>query len=154
MSTPTAAERIASVEARRQKLREGHAAAHAEQLAIDMEALVELEAEHGFDQILRIDLSAWKAGVGAATMVAARVPLASESVFRRFEQTVSKAKSGTSSAHDASQTLARSCLVYPSEKSAPELYAATMELAPGVLSHLALQVVKAVQGNAEEEKKG
>jgi thiamine pyrophosphokinase len=34
--------------------------ARAEQEATDLEALVELEAEHGFDRILRVNLRGWK----------------------------------------------------------------------------------------------
>lgn len=148
---PTAAERIAAAMEKRERLKAEEAAAFAEQQANDIEQLVELEAEHGFDRVYRIDLNGWKPGSGAATMVVVRIPLKSESVFKRFEDTVSKPKSDNLK---AAVILAESCLVYPNRKEHAELYEATMELAPGILSNAGLQVVKVVQGAVEEEKKG
>lgn len=154
----TPAERIAAALEKREKLKAAEAEAFAEQQAADIEALVELEAEHGFERILRIDLNGWKPGMGAATMVVARVPLASESLFKRFEQTIAKAKPNSTEGHTAAIQLGEACIVYPPRPKPAEmagsLYAATMELAPGVISNVALQVSKAVQGQAEEEKKG
>jgi hypothetical protein len=154
VSAPTAAERIAAVQAKRAALQATEKAAFDEQQATDLEALVALEEEHGFDRVLRVDVGGWKPGTGATTLMAARIPLASESYYKRFEQTVAKAKDGTTVKVEAGYTLARACLVYPSEKGEPELYKATVDIAPGILSHLAHQIVKAVQGQAEEEKKG
>lgn len=154
MSAPTPAERIAAAHAKRAALQAQEKALFDEQQAADLEALVDLEAEHGFDRVLRVDLTGWKPGTGAATMAVVRVPYGSEAYFKRFEQTIAKAKDGSTTRVDAGYTLARACLVYPSEKDAPDLYKATMDLAPGILSHLAHQIVKAVQGQAEEEKKG
>lgn len=150
----TPAERIKAAEAKREALRAAHAEAHAEQQAIDFEALVALEEEHGFERVLRVDIGGWKSGVGAATMVVARIPDRREAFFRRFEQTTAKAKQGTTQSLDAAHLLAEACLIYPSKKDHPELHEATLELAAGVLTNMALQVAKIVQGNAEEEKKG
>ncbi|MBP9863389.1 MAG: hypothetical protein KBD62_35920 [Kofleriaceae bacterium] len=148
MSVPTAAERIAAVNERRERLKKEEAAAFAEQQANDLEALADLEATHGFDRVVRIDLNGWKPASGAATMIVVRVPLKSEDYFKRFEDTVSKPKSDNLK---ATTQLASACLVYPSDK---DLLAATMELAPGILSNAGLQIIHAVQGRAEEEKKG
>lgn len=150
----TADEIIKAAEARREALRAAHAEAHKLQQAIDIVALVDLEEAHGFERVLRVDIGGWKAGVGAATMVVARIPDRREAFFRRYEQTVAKAKPGTTAALDAAHMLAEACLIYPSKKEHSELHEATMELAAGVLTNLALQVAKIVQGNAEEEKKG
>ncbi len=147
-------EKLDALEVRRQAIREAHAAAYEEQLLADMTALVDLEEEHGFERTVRVDLGSWKSGVGAATMVVARIPGRGSDMFKRYEQSIARAKSGTTDMLNAAHQLAESCLVYPSKKAAPELYEATMELAPGVLTNLALQVSKAVQGHAEEEKKG
>lgn len=147
----TPEERIAAAQARRDALKAAEAAAFAEQQATDLEALVELEAEHGFERIVRVDLTGWKSGSGAATMVVGRVPLKSESFFKRFVDTVAKPNSDNVK---ATETLADACVVYPNRKDHPELYAATMELAPGVLASVGLQIVKAAQGRTEEEKKG
>lgn len=150
----TPEEIIKGAEARREAIRKAHGEAHLAQQAVDIVALVELEEEHGYERIMRVDIGGWKKGVGAATMVVARIPDRRETFFRRYEQTVAKAKPGTTSALDAAHMLAEACLIYPSKKDHPELHEATMELAAGVLTNLALQVAKIVQGNAEEEKKG
>lgn len=150
----TPAERIAAVEARRAAARAEVAAAHAEQQATDLEALADLEETHGYERILRIDINGWAVGQGAATLVVTRVPKASEKVFKRFQETVEASKKGATASSAAAETLARSCLVYPSPESAKALYDATIDLAPGILGHVALQIVEAVQGRAEEEKKG
>lgn len=150
----TAAERIAAAQARRDAQKAAEAEAFAEQQAIDLEALVDLEAEHGFERIVRIDIGGWKPDSGAATMVIARVPMKAEKAVTRYEQTVSKAKDGSTTRHDAAVTLASFCLVYPDRGTAKDLYDATLELAAGVLFHVGVQVMRVVQGNAEEEKKG
>jgi len=143
----------AAAEARQGLLQEEFDADFAEQEAIDFDALVALQEEHGIGRIEKVSIDSWKQGIGAATMVVCRVPLASESYFRRFEQTISK-KDSTVNPSDAGRTLARSCQIYPSEKAQPELYKATMNLADGALSKLAVLIVNAVQGRADEEKKG
>lgn len=150
---PTPAERIAAAQQRRDAIREEHAHAYAEQQATDLEVVAALEDEHGFERVLRIDVGGWKAGEGAATLVVVRIPKSSESVFKRYEQTVSKAKTGTTAGLDAAHMLAEACLLYPSKKNQKDLYDATMELASGIRSNMAFQIAKVVQGNAEEEKK-
>lgn len=143
--------RKATALAKRAALKSAEAEAFAEQEAIDFERLVDLEEEHGFERVLRIDLGGWKPNAGAATMVVARVPLGSERDYKRFEETVSKPKSENLK---AAHTLALACIVYPHPKNDAALYAATLELAPGLLTHVAGQIAAAVQGRAEEEKKG
>jgi len=147
----TPAERIAAAQERRAALKAEEAAAFAEQQATDIEQLADLEEAHGFDRVLRVDLSGWKAGSGAATMVVVRIPLKSESFYKRYVDTVAAKNSDPVK---ATETLAEACLVYPNPKRDAAMYAATMELAPGVLANAGLQVLHAVQGKAEEEKKG
>ena len=148
------AERIAAAMAKRESIKASEALAFAEQQATDIEALVDLEGEHGFERIIRIDIDGWKPGVGAATMVVIRVPLSSEKVFKRFQDTFAKAKEGSTTKSDAGITLGRACVVYPSEKTDKALFDATIELADGVLAHAGGQIVGRLQGSAEEEKKG
>lgn len=148
----TPQERIAAALAKREAQKQAEAAAFAEQQATDIEALVELEAEHGFDRILRIDIKGWRPGSGAATLVAAKIPTGSSSLVRRYEQRVARAKQGTTEILDAGEQLAKACVVYPALDS--ELGKATLDLAPGILANVALQVIRHVQGEAEEEKKG
>ncbi len=147
----TPQERIEAAKKRIADQRESHESARLEQHATDLEKLAELEAEHGPDRLVKVGLKSWKEG--AATMVVACVPAKRDTVFRRYEQTISKAKSGTTQHLDSSHLLAESCLVYPSKKNEPELYDATFDLAPGALSHLALLLVKGAQG-ADDEGKG
>lgn len=138
------------LEARRQKLREAHAAAHHEQELVDLARVIDLEEEHGFDRILRINLRGWKADSGATTLVVARIPQGRDGFVKRFEETVSKPKSENLK---ALHMLAVSCIVYPSPKDEKELYEATLNLAPGMLSNVGHAVIEAVQGKVEEEKK-
>ena len=148
----SAADRIAAAQARRDAQRAAEAEAHAEQLANDLEALADLEAEHGYDRVLRVDLRGWKPGPGAATMVVARIPTKRDDIFKRFESMAARAKSGTDDGLKALHQLAEACIVYPARKS--DELAATMDLAPGILSNRGLQLVQHVQGAAAEEKKG
>jgi hypothetical protein len=147
----TPQERIEAAKKKIADQREAHENARLEQHAIDLEKLAELEAEHGPDRLVRVGLKSW--GSGAATIVVARLPAARDVVFRRYEQTIAKAKPGTTQVLDASHQLTESCLVYPAKSTDPALYAATMELAPGAHTHLALLIAKGVQG-AEDEGKG
>lgn len=145
------AERIAAAQAKIAAQREAHENARLEQHAADLEKLAELELEHGPDRLVRVGLKSWKDG--AATMIVAKLPAKRDAVFRRYEQTVSKAKQGTTQGLDASHLLAESCLVYPLKKDDADCYEATMELAPGALTHIAILIAKGVQGAADEEGK-
>lgn len=153
MSKPTPEERIKAALEKRAQMQAAEANAYAEQQASDIEALVDLESEHGFDRVLRIDLVGWKPGSGASTLVAARIPLGSEKVIKRFEDTVAKSKERTTANLTAMQTVGLSCIVYPDREKQKELYDATIELAPAIVSKVGELVVKAVHGKAEEEKK-
>lgn len=147
----TPEQRVAAANERRAALKALEAEAHAEQQATDIERLVDLEEKHGFDRILRIDLGGWKPDAGAATLVAARVPLASEATFRRFQNTIGNPKADHT---EAANTFAAACLVYPHRTNDEQLYKATIELAPGILIAVAAELSKAAMGHAEEEKKG
>lgn len=149
----TTEERRAAALEKREALKVDFAAAFAEQQVNDLEALVELEAEHGFGRVIKIDIGGWKAGEGAATLVVVRVPRARDAFFKRYEETVTKAKEGTTARLEAAHMLTESCLLYPSKKDQKELYDATFDLAAGIRTHLAIEISKAVQGSAEEEKK-
>jgi hypothetical protein len=104
---------------KRDEQRTSEAKAHALQEIVDLEAIAELEAEHGFDRVLPVKLIGWKPGADAAAL----------------------------------HTLAEACVVYPDRKTQKDLYEATMELAPGILSKSGGLIVKAVEGKADEEKK-
>jgi hypothetical protein len=144
---------FAELEARREARRQAHIEAHETQRLLDLERLDALEEEHGYGRVLKVELGTWRDGSGAATMMVLRLPLASEAVFKRFQQQVSSGKASPASKLEAAEVLARSCVVYPHPKSEADAYNATVEMAPGVLGNLALQIVSAVQGRAEAEGK-
>lgn len=144
--------RIAAAQAKRKAIADSEKLPYLEQRAADMETLAELEAEHGSDRVLRIDLKGWTPGKGAATMVVVRLPLSSESVFRRFRTKVSKRELKPHEGVEAEEELARACMVYPHPKNARELYEATIDIGPGLLAHAATEIVRWAQGKAAEEK--
>jgi hypothetical protein len=104
--------------AKRDEQRKTEAKAHAQQDIIDREAIADLEAEHGFDRVLPIALLGWKPNAGAATIVAVRVPLKSESIIKRYESQITKPKPDLAA---ALHLLAESCVVYPDRKTQKDL---------------------------------
>lgn len=145
---------IAALEAKRDKSREELEKARTVQYAADLERLVELEDEHGQNGVLKVGLSkVWKKDKGAATLAVVKLPEEKDKLFRRFEIAAAKSKSGDETLK-AGHLLAESCLVYPSKKDDPELYAATINLAPGVFSMIANAIAERVQGSRDEGKGG
>lgn len=139
---------------RRDLLKADYDKAHKAQYALDFVELVNLEEQHGFGRVMRIDLGGWEKDKGAATLVVVRIPERRESFFKRYEQTVARSKPESTQRLDAAHQLAMACLLYPSKKEHPELHEATLNLADGVLSNIAYQIANVVQGKAEDEKKG
>lgn len=147
----TPADRIKEAEKRREAREKAYTEAFELQHADDLEALDKLEEEHGWGRTLRIDLGGWQAGMGAVTMMVAKLPLGSDATFKRFaQQSVGKEKK-PQAILDSGDTFGASCVIYPEPGS--DAYKATVEAFPGVLSNVAVQVVKAVQGRAAEEGK-
>lgn len=148
---PTAAERIAAARSKRDALQAVEETARDEQLANDLEAIADLEAEHGFERIIRIQLPGWTPGKGAPTCVAVRVPYAKEQKCKRFIQLINASKEHTRERIEASEQLGESCMVYP--KLGTDEYKAALEIAPLILTHAAAQIVKASQGQVEKREK-
>ncbi len=147
----TPAERIAQAEKRREAREKAYTEAFELQHADDLEALDRLEDEHGWGRIHRIDLTAWQPGTGAVTLIAAKLPLSSDATFKRFaQQSVGKDKK-PAAVIESGEAFGASCVVYPEPGS--DAYKATVEAFAGVLGHVAVQVVQAVQGRAAEEGK-
>lgn len=144
--------RIAKAQERRKAIADAEKLPRLEQQAADLEAIADLEDSHGSERILRVDLRGWVPNRGAATLVAALLPESGDHKFARFQQVASKGdKLKGSERVDAQESLARSCLAYPDPKTQKELYEATIAIAPGVLGHVAKQIVEYVQGKAIEE---
>lgn len=147
----TPAERIAQAEKRREAREKAYTEAREAQHADDLEALDRLEEEHGWGRTLRIELDGWQPGSGATTMIVAKLPLSSDATFKKFaQQSVGKEKK-PAAVVESGETFGASCVVYPEPSS--DAYRATIESFAGVLGHVAVQVVKAVQGRAAEEGK-
>ena len=148
----SAADRIVAAQAKRDAIKLTEDTARQEQFAIDIEAIVELEAEHGYDRIVRIDIGSWKPDMGAPTCVAVRIPLNSEKKFKRFLDQINRAKEHSKEKLEAQGLLARSCFVYPALDSAE--FTAALEVGPGLLEHAAYEIIQRSQGKAAEEGKG
>lgn len=149
----TIEEREAAIAKRRADRAEANDLARREQRLVDLEALDALEAEHGHERVFGVDLIGWQAGTGATTMVVYRLPLSSESVWRRFAQQANATNQSAQQKVDAAEALARVCIVYPSNKDAPEMFRATVEQAAGILGNVAKQIAERLQGAAQQEEK-
>ena len=155
MSTPAeqALERIAIAQARRKALVDSEREARVLQQADDIEAIVELEELHGSERVLRIELDCWAPNRGAATCVAVLLPEAGDHKFKRFQQIANRDELKPAEKVDASDVLARSCIVYPHPKDAPEMYKATVSLSSGILAYVTNQIITHVRGRLVEEGK-
>ena len=142
---------LEQIEARRAELRAANERAQDEQLTTDMARVLELEEEHGYDAVEVIRLARYRPG--ATALVVAEVPRASDHRFKRYRQVAGSEKSNSAAKTDAADLFAKSCMLYPSPKDQAELYEVTVDAAPGILGHVALQLVKAVQGRELEEGK-
>lgn len=149
-------EQLASIAKARAARKGGEDLARKRQQVVDLEALSGLEEEHGFNRVLRIDIEGWKSGAGAATMVVVLLPERRDAKFKRFQQELNKERPESSKRLDAADKLARSCLVYPDAKTddGKSLLESTLELAPGLLTHVANQIDGWATGKAMEEGKG
>jgi hypothetical protein len=157
----TVDEQIEALNERRAKGKEAHDTAWKTQHVVDLAALADLEDEHGYDRLVRVELRGWKADSGAATMAVAKRARKSDKLYKRFVDMVRRSKKGEKidegEVEKAGNLLANSCLVYPAppEKGADGgAYEATLELFPGLLTSVANAIVVAAMGKAEEEGKG
>lgn len=128
------AERAASKEADR-----------AAQLAVDLDALMALEDEHGEGRVYRHDLPAYVPGL--PTMVIARTPTPAE--YKRFRDMMRKAKTASEQGA-AIDLLAAPCRVYPDAEAYDKLLARF----PGLGDSLAKPILKLAEGSKEEQGKG
>ncbi len=148
----TPQERLSAARKARGDQRNREAEIRAEQEAADIEAIAALESQFGFDRIRAIRLSTWAPDRGAPTTIAVRVPLGSEKLCQRFIETINRAKEGSRERLAAQDALAYECWEYPARGT--PAYEAALELAPLVLAHAAVQIVRAAEGVAEAEGKG
>lgn len=149
--------RIAASAARRKAKADAEKLPRLEQEAADLERVAELEEEHGSERVLVVRLPhGWTPGRGAATLVAALLPETEDRKFRRWKDLAMHTRNAKAAdITEAENQFAASCIVYPDRKSEAEkaMYEATIQLAPGILGHVAAQVAEWVQGKAEERGK-
>ncbi len=142
---------VADIEAQRTKLRAALDDNRAEQNAKDMAEVLRLEEEMGYEAVEVVYLARWSAP--ATTLVVAEIPRAADHRFKRYQQQANSNKASGAKKIEAGDTFARSCLLYPSPKDQTELFEETINVAPGLLGHVALQLVVAVQGREQDEGK-
>ena len=107
--TPTPQERLAERQAQREQRKEERAAKRAEQELVDLDALEELEAEHGMGAISQTPIDYVE---GLPTVVYARTPTTAE--MARFRATIKPKRDGKSGdLAQAKADLADICLLYP-----------------------------------------
>lgn len=136
------------IQEERAKRKELHAQAEQEQFATDLEALNDLEIEHGDGTIGAVSVRFVQ---GFPTRAFFKTP--SSIQYKRYVDQVHKAvdKKNTSAQRAAQETLAKSCWVYPKDADAQ---AAMLESFPGLLTSIALAAASLAEGRAEEEGKG
>ena len=142
---------LEEISVRRAEMRSANDDARAAQHVADMAEVLRLEEEHGYEAVEVVQLARW--APGATTLVAAKIPRASDNFFKRYRQTAGSDKASAGTKIDAGDQFSRSCLLYPHPKNQVELFEATINVAPGLLGHVALQLVLAVQGREIEEGK-
>lgn len=154
-------EQIEELNERRAKGKATHDAAWKAQHLVDLAALADLEDEHGYDRLVRVELRGWKADSGATTMAVAKRARKSDKLYKRFVDMVRRSRKGEkvddAEVERAGNLLAESCLVYPAppaKQGDGGAYESTLELFPGLLTSVAGAIVTAAMGRAEEEGKG
>ena len=153
MAELTAEERIAAVAKRRAERESQNESARIEQMATDLEAIDLLEAEHGHDRVFKVELVGWQPGLGAATMIAYRLPMAREAVAKRFLQQANAKNLGAQQMVDAQEAMAKVCIVYPDPTKQAELYKATTELSGILLYKIGQRIYDQLCGKVQEEGK-
>ncbi len=138
--------KIAELEAKLEKRKSDSAKAERTQYAIDLEARLALEEEHG--AIAGVKVPRFKVGIPTSAFL--RTPTGVE--YKRYIDMIGKAvdKKNMVSVRAASELLAKACWVYP---STDEAKAAMVEAFPGLLTPLSAAAAALAEGKGEEEGK-
>lgn len=149
MSDEVKETRLQAIERKRAEQRAAATAGAEDQEATDLEAIVELEAQHGFNNVAVLELP--YLGEGLPVRVAVRAPTAAE--FKRYRAKCVPMKDGRNNEipgdpFAAAEQLAATCFVYPARDVLDTLCAAR----PGLLVQLGVQAAKLA--SAEEERQG
>lgn len=140
--------KIAEIEERRAARRAELAKAEEAQFVKDLEALDELEAQHGAGVVGSVRCARFIPGL--PTRVFVRPPKADE--YDRYTSQYGRAKDKQSTAgqRDAIKLLGTTCWLYPVDK---DVRAKLVEEFPGLLIAVGLEAAKRGEAEAEEEKK-
>lgn len=137
---------IEEIEARRTARREANEKARLEQLAIDLEALDALEAQHGDGRVGRIDLPAFVPGLPVFVVVTCPA----EDVHRRYRAMMRAGVNDKRKQLEAFDMLGASCLGYPDKAKFSEVVAKFGGIPDGV----GLLASKLADGRSADEGKG
>lgn len=144
---PTAAQKLAAAEAARAEKRERQAEARAAQRLIDLEAVAELETEHGASRVAIIDVPHTP---GLPTLVVARC--AEEAELKRYRFRLKPEKDGTpGDSVGAAEEMADNCLIYPKDAA---VYQRLRAERPGIHAQIGVAAVQLAVGKQAEEGKG
>jgi len=138
---------IEEIEAERAARKAALAAQRLEQLATDLQALNDLEIQHGDGKIVRVDIGRYVPGL--PTMVIMRLPKPVE--FKRYTDMIAARGDAPGEQLNPSIMLAESCRLYPAEKEDYERVKAEFT---GLHINAAVALRKACEGSAVEEGKG
>lgn len=138
---------LEAIEKRRAERRDETAKKRKAQLVVDMTALDELEEEHGFEGVARLNTDRFVDGL--PTMVVVRAPKGVE--YKRFTQQVRNAQGKHTKMGEAQDALAELVWLYPSDD---ELKKQMKEAFPGLLSSVAVAAVGLADLKEQEEGKG
>lgn len=127
-------------EARKEKLR----ADFDEQRAIDLEAVDDLEIEHGDNAIASVDIPYRP---GEPTLVCVRAPNVAE--MKRYRARVKPRKGGEVAAVEAAEELARSVMVYPG----PEMRETLTQRIPMLEANAGVKALQLAGAISEDEGK-
>jgi len=138
--------KLEAIEAKREARKAELAKKYNEQRAIDLEAIDELEIEHGDSNIRVVDVPFTP---GLPTCFAGKCP--SPDLVKRYRTRVSPKKDGSTDASPmaAAQEVGAACRVYPDAETWAKLLAAR----PGIDVQLGLEVLRLAAGRAQEEGK-
>lgn len=139
-------DRLADIEAKRAARRAEIEAARDEQKAADLEAIFEIEAEHGDTNVSHIQVAHVP---GLPVLIAVRCPTPAE--LKRYRARCKPTSDGKMpDTVAAAEELAAACRVYPSA----ELYARIGEARPGAHVLAGFEALKLAGARAADEGKG
>lgn len=141
--------KIEEIEKRRAERKAATQRARDDQYAKDLEALDELEASHGDENVSRLAVNGFRPGL--PTFVVVRVPTDVE--YKRFSQTVRRAKDNNEAKAQAVEQLGAVCLVYPS-KDDEETRKALLSAFPGIIPSAGVEATRLAEAQRETEGKG